>query len=209
MPPRPRNRVLCTCLTHKCGEKEYWNDGAWHRGNLLVSQTAHRHQLDDQASRQETQSRPSNRITATLTSSSNEENDVEQGQVRDNHTALAAVTQSLSMIHISSERPLQARNVVCDTSRWMISPFKLTPPVFTYAILIGTMFSILQPISNRSACWLLGRQQELIQLTLQHRLQSSSQSPPLTPTEKKALEALPSDSRSCIKWLNLEPILLY
>ncbi|WAQ90201.1 hypothetical protein PtA15_12A187 [Puccinia triticina] len=97
-------------------------------------------------------------------------------------TALATITDSLALTRISAG-PGFFRSVY-DTSRWMTSPFLNTRPVFTYAILAASMFTILLPASNLSA------------------------PRPLTATENAALNKLPVDIHTVIKWLKLDPIII-
>ncbi|KAA1118691.1 hypothetical protein PGT21_002344 [Puccinia graminis f. sp. tritici] len=61
------------------------------------------------------------------------------------------------------------------------------------------MFSVLQPTSNNTSSWLLCRERELLELTLQHGIQSGSQPRMLTATEQTSLQKLPSDTRSTVK----------
>ncbi|KNZ52246.1 hypothetical protein VP01_3638g3 [Puccinia sorghi] len=209
MPPRrnpTKHRILCTCSTYKCGTKQYWLDGRWQRGNLIVSQIAQLHRLEDQALSAGTNLEA---IHNQPLSSSSEQVPEYAGSQTDEASALAAVTHSLALTRIESARapddPLSLN--VYDTSRWMISPFQSTPPAFTYAMILGTMFAVLQPVSQKSSSWLLRSQRDLIQLTMRDGYQTSFSLRPLTAAEEILLEKLPVDTRTTTKQLNLDPVI--
>jgi hypothetical protein len=73
--------------------------------------------------------------------------------------------------------------------------------------MIATMFAILQPMSNHSSAWLLRRQRDLIELSICHELKSHPSSRSLSTTEKSALDSIPSDTRTLIKRLKLDPLI--
>ncbi|WAR63261.1 hypothetical protein PtB15_18B343 [Puccinia triticina] len=213
MPPRKpqKNKLVCTCFGHKCREKTHWvsHENVWKPGCLLVSQTVFRHQLSDQAA---STVLPPDDNTLDLESPAelqthlgSTENPAPNLAARDN-TALATITDSLALTRISAGPGFF--RLVYDTSRWMTSPFLNTRPVFTYAILAASMFTILLSASNLSSSWLLRKQRQLIELTLRLGLNSSSAPRPLTATENAALNKLPVDIHTVIKWLKLDPIIV-
>ncbi|KAI7954019.1 hypothetical protein MJO28_006566 [Puccinia striiformis f. sp. tritici] len=145
--------------------------------------------------------------------------------------AITSITKSLAMTVINPTPGPLAAKYIYDTCKpslqvplvsyhslrkkieplalWMTSPFLNTCPVFTYAVLVATMFTILHPASNLSSAWLLRRQHNLIELSLCSGLSSNSKSRSLTTTESLALDKLPVNMDTAIKWLKLEPVIVF
>ncbi|WAR54592.1 hypothetical protein PtB15_4B209 [Puccinia triticina] len=120
MPPRKqtRDRILCTCVSRHCGSKQYWINGRWERGNLVVLATAKAHRLEDQAQAAES-STPEALLTAGGANHHDSSSGSSQPEVEpaEQDNSLAAVTNSLSLLRTDPYAHASQLKDVLDTFR--------------------------------------------------------------------------------------------
>jgi hypothetical protein len=96
-----------------------------------------------------------------------------------------------------------------ETALFLLSPFKDTPPTYTFYLLVNAIHSTLHPSSQILAAWHLQRLRDLLKITLIHGLGLNPNRGPLTATEKMDLEKLPRTLPTVLKWLRLDPHIVY
>ncbi|KAI7953318.1 hypothetical protein MJO28_005865 [Puccinia striiformis f. sp. tritici] len=203
-----REPVVCHC--HRCSRLQFRKrDGNWASGAIVSSATKISHAaVDTQMVARFQTSRDSD---DDEDEDEDDDDDSPQSPKKINHSEsphVRRLNNDIEQIHLSSRHPGPNRSEVYDCSRFYKFTLKNVDPAVLHMSLLAAMLSVFDHVSVATSSWFLKSGKELLTLAASGGLGDRDNDQGLNLLQENTLDALPSDIRTVLARLQIEPTLV-